>query len=241
MKRSTLTFLWVALMVGSATVVVSATENESTMQALQLTKMVQPNFPSQMTTVGIPSGDVTLAISRDTQGIPTDILVIESTHSLFSEAALDAVRQWRFVPSDDASVRQSAPVIVRVSFSFQGVIVVDPTIETRRVNTSSSINVRPVKLPTLHALEVSPQPVNYKEPEYPASLAARGAQGEAKVAFYVDADGKVRMPHVISASEPEFGAAAIAAVSNWRFNPPKQRGNSVIATDSWTFAFKRNS
>jgi TonB family protein len=227
---------------GSPTADVSATENQSTMQTLQLTKMVQPNFPSQMTTVGIPSGDVTLAISRDAQGVPTDILVIASTHSLFSEAALEAVRQWRFAPSNDSAVNRSAPAVVRISFSFQGVIVVDPTIESRRMNTSSSIGVRAVKLPTLHALEASPQPVNYKDPEYPASLAARGAQGEAKVAFYVDADGKVRMPHVISATEPEFGAAAVAAVSNWRFNPPKQKGNSVIATDSWTFAFnKRNS
>ncbi|MBI3886917.1 MAG: TonB family protein [Opitutae bacterium] len=240
MKRFTL-LLGVALLAGSATAVVSATENESTMQALQLTKMVQPNFPSQMTTVGIPSGDVTLAISRDAAGVPTDVLIIESTHSLFSEAALEAVRQWRFAPSDEAAVRQAPPAIVRVRFSYQGVIVVDPTIATQRLNTASGVQARSVTLPLLHALEAAPQPVNYTEPEYPAALASRGESGEARVAFYVDADGRVRMPHVLSASQPEFGAAAVAAVAHWRFPPPKRNGTPVIATDSWRFAFKRNS
>lgn len=241
MKRSTL-LLGVALLAGSATAVVAATDNESTMQSLQLTKMVQPAFPSALTTLGIPSGDVTIAISRDAAGTPTDILIIESSHSLFSDAAMEAVRQWRFAPTDELSARTGAPAVVRLSFSFQGVITVHPTIDNQfNGNSGAGVRARSTVLPTMQALEASPKPLNYKDPEYPATMAAKGAQGEAKVSFYVDGEGKVRMPHVISASAPEFGAAAVAAVSNWRFNPPKRNGSAVVAADSWTFQFKHDS
>lgn len=241
MKQSTL-FVWVGLLAGSATAVVSATENEMTMQALQLTRMVQPTFPSQLAVHGVPSGDVTLAVSRDAAGTPTDILVIESSHSLFSEAAVEAVREWRFAPIDKSVVASTAPAVVRVSFSFQGVIYVYPTIANQqRGRSSNEIRSRTFRVPTLEMTGVSPQPVNYQEPAYPAELAAQGRQGEAKVVFYVDGEGKVRMPRVLSATAPEFGAAALAAVSAWRFEPPKQHGNAVVAADSWTFQFKGKS
>lgn len=241
MKQSTL-FLWVGLLAGSATAVVGATENESTMQALRLTRMVQPNFPTQLAVHGIPSGDVTLAISRDAAGIPTDILIIESSHSLFSEAAVEAVREWRFTPIDKSAIANAAPAIVRVSFSFQGVISVYPTIENQqRGRSANEIRNRTFKMPTLEMAGGSPQPINYQEPAYPVELAAQGRNGEAKVVFYVDGEGKVRMPHVLSATAPEFGAAAIAAVSAWRFEPPKKHGNAVVAADSWTFQFKGKS
>lgn len=241
MKRSTL-LLWVGMLAGSAATVVSATEEESTMRELQLARMVHPNFPGQLAILGIPTGDVTLAISRDAGGNPTDILVIESSHSLFSEAALESAWQWKFVPISESAARNAAPAVVRLSFSYQGVVFVFPTIENQmRRNVGAGIRNRAVVLPTLEMANSSPRPVNYKDPEYPATLASVGMQGEAKVTFYVDEEGKVRMPRVLSATAPEFGKAAIAAVSNWRFDPPKPRGNTMVAADSWTFKFTQKS
>ncbi len=241
MKRST-QILWVALLAVSTVATVNATEEDVIIQALQLTKMVQPSYPNHALALGIPSGDVTVAISRDAQGIPTDILVLESSNSLFSEAAVEAVRQWRFVPSDETSVRRSAPAVARLQFSYQGIIYVYSAVERQfSSNAGASIRSRSITLLSLKDIEPSPKPVSGPAPKYPAALAAQGIPGEAKVGFYVDSDGKVRMPYVVSATAPEFGAAAVAAVANWRFTPPKFKGNATVATDSWAFEFKRSS
>jgi TonB family protein len=37
----------------------------------------------------------------------------------------------------------------------------------------------------------------------------------------------VVLPHIIEASEAEFGYAAVQAISAWRFEPPRQNGQAV--------------
>ena len=239
MKQNTL-ILGMILLASAAAVAVSGSENETSIRELQLVKFVQPIFPSQLQTVGLPVGDVTVAVSRDASGAPTDILTLESTHELFAAAALEAVGQWRFTPSSEASLAKSPPVILRIRFSLQGVIVLDPTLPAAEAAAlQSDRGNRPVLITNLQALEGLHEPISLKMPAYPATMAVQGVEGEAKVAFYIDREGKVRMPHVVATTTPEFGATAIAAVSDWRFNPPKKKGGATVATDSWSFEFKR--
>ena len=239
MKQKILT-LGVVLLASAAALAASGVENETSIRELQLVKFVQPVFPSQLQTVGLPVGDVTVAVSRDASGAPTDILMIESTHELFTAATVDAVRQWRFSPSAEASLAQSSPVVLRIRFSLQGVVVLDPTITAAENSAREAERAdRPVLITNLQALEGRHEPISSKMPAYPSTMAAQGVEGEAKVAFYIDGEGKVRMPHVVAATTPEFGAAAMAAVSDWRFDPPKKKGGATVATDSWAFEFKR--
>lgn len=239
MKQNTLT-LGVILLASAAALTVSGAENELSIRELQLVKFVQPIFPSQLQTVGVPVGDVTIAVSRDASGAPTDILMLGSTHELFSTAALEAVWQWRFTPSSETNLAQNPPVILRIRFSLQGVVVLDPTITAAAAAALQSDRAnRPVLITNLQALEGLHEPSSSKMPAYPSTMAAQGVEGEAKVAFYIDGAGRVRLPHVVAATTPEFGAAALAAVSDWRFNPPKKKGGATVAADSWSFEFKR--
>ncbi len=43
----------------------------------------------------------------------------------------------------------------------------------------------------------------------------------------VDRDGRVRLPHIRSATRPEFGWAAATAVSQWLFETPLKDGKPV--------------
>ena len=45
----------------------------------------------------------------------------------------------------------------------------------------------------------------------------------------------------IEASTPEFGEAALAAVAQWRYEPPQQGGRTIVASDNWAFQFKANN
>lgn len=65
------------------------------------------------------------------------------------------------------------------------------------------------------------------EPHYPADLRARRIEGRVMVDFVVEPDGTVASVHALPAAQPEFAAAAVAAVRQWTFRPRYKRGKAV--------------
>ena len=67
---------------------------------------------------------------------------------------------------------------------------------------------------------------------YPAEARADGVEGRVVVRYDVTREGRVVNAAVVSA-EPSgvFEAAALAAVSTWRFRPAVTRGEAVAARD----------
>jgi TonB family protein len=237
MKRSNL-LLGAAWLAGAAAVILHAGVNDSTAQALKLVKFVQPEFPSQLRIEGIPVGEVTLAVGRDAAGNPTDILTIEATHPAMADAAVAAVRQWRFEPMDESTLPSEPPVLLRVSFSYEGVIFVFPSIANEVIKSSRPD--RPMPLRAASSLPTPPKPLSQPMPDYPKALTGQNIEGQASVAFYIDADGHVRLPRVLDASSREFGEAALAAVASWRYETPRMKGAPVVVTDQWSFQFRKN-
>jgi TonB family protein len=81
------------------------------------------------------------------------------------------------------------------------------------------------------------QPLIGPPPDYPQSLAKARATGHAEVSFRVDERGIVFYPKVASCSDPAFGEAALAAISQWRFVPRVKGGRPVETTASLPFLF----
>ena len=73
------------------------------------------------------------------------------------------------------------------------------------------------------APEIRTQPL----PQYPPELQRAGITGEVVVSFVVDVRGDVGQARVVQSSRPEFDAAALQAVSRWRFRPGKKFGHAV--------------
>jgi len=74
-------------------------------------------------------------------------------------------------------------------------------------------------------------------PEYPRSLFKSKVQGEAVVRFRVTRTGMVLNAEVASATAPEFGEAALAAVRLWRFLPPVKGGVATEGKAELPFKF----
>ncbi len=72
-----------------------------------------------------------------------------------------------------------------------------------------------------------PVPVWRAKPVFPMILRMLDREGEALVSFIVDTEGRVVEAKAENADEPEFGAAAVAAVSQWRFAPGRKDGRAV--------------
>lgn len=70
-----------------------------------------------------------------------------------------------------------------------------------------------------------PRPVLVEQAEYPPALIKNGImEGEAVVSCLVDENGVVMDAKVKSATLPEFGEAARAAVLKWKFDPGIRNG-----------------
>jgi len=74
-------------------------------------------------------------------------------------------------------------------------------------------------------------------PEYPPAFYQRKIRGEAVVKFRVTRTGAVLDPAVLSATAPEFGEAALAAIRLWRFLPAVKDGQPVEGVAQMPFQF----
>lgn len=75
--------------------------------------------------------------------------------------------------------------------------------------------------------DANPQPLFGPMPVYPEKFAKTKTKGEANVKFRVNRKGDVVDPVASSATDPAFGAAAVAALREWRFLPKVVAGRPV--------------
>lgn len=215
----------------------SELSNQKAADQLSLIKFALPEYPSYLQQIGLTEGTVAMAIERNAAGEVADVLVLESTHYRFSDAATEATKVWRFAPLTEGvpAIATQVP-IVRIQFAMDSLTsVLMPTIYVGR----PEMPVRPdqIKVITFAELDRAPAAKTQPMPAFPAELARRGVKGTASVSFFVDTDGKVRIPVVTAADAPEFAQAALAAVRQWRFDAPRKAGKKVNAFETWTFDF----
>jgi TonB family protein len=77
-------------------------------------------------------------------------------------------------------------------------------------------------------------------PVYPNQL-AKGGGGRVSVGFYIDEQGRVRMPSVsieTNEANEELAAAAVTAVSQWQFETPTCKSRPVLVLAQQEFSFK---
>ena len=76
-------------------------------------------------------------------------------------------------------------------------------------------------------LDQIPSPKFQPSPQYPFEMRRAGVTGEVVVDFIVTDTGDVRNAYAARSTAREFEAAAIQAVSKWKFRPGKRGGRAV--------------
>jgi RNA polymerase sigma factor (sigma-70 family) len=77
-------------------------------------------------------------------------------------------------------------------------------------------------------LDRTPAPRFQARPQYPADMRAAGIGGQVVVDFIVDTNGDVQKAYAVRSSQREFEAAAIEAVSKWKFKAGQKGGRDVL-------------
>lgn len=76
-------------------------------------------------------------------------------------------------------------------------------------------------------LDQQPQARARVPPQYPFEMRRAGITGEVLVEFIVDTNGDVRNAFAVRSTQREFEAAAVQAISKWKFRPGRKGGRAV--------------
>ncbi len=76
-------------------------------------------------------------------------------------------------------------------------------------------------------VDVPPKPRSQPRPNYPGELKRKRIEGEVLLLITVEADGHVKDPVVLKATEVRFAKAASDGVLKWRFKPGLLGGTKV--------------
>lgn len=240
--RTPLCSLAVLAFVAAITSPVQAAEETTTTAApgyvpCKISSKTRAVFPARMISNGITRGEAHLVLEIGTDGQLTDALVAAYTHREFADEVLRVLKQSRFAPGSVDG--QPVISIVNLIYKFESTGIVAyqriglPARENDKLGTE--FEYRP------HGIATIDQPPSGRDqsgPIYPKKWSDEGREGKVTVNFYIDEDGRTRMPVAVGSPDEYLAAAAIAAVKEWRFETPRHRGHPVLAHAQQDFVFK---
>jgi TonB family protein len=174
-----------------------------------------PQIPFQAT----GGGEVLLEVALGSTGAVGGIRPLRTTPP-YSDAVMQALRDWRFSPAVEQGARTASHVLV--AGEFRPPTINTPTLgEAPRDAASPSADI--------------PFPTATVQPGYPPL--ARDS-GVVLVEARIDAGGNVVAATAIR-SRPPFDAPAIDALRQWKFTPARVRGTPVESVAYVFFGFRQ--
>ena len=208
-------------------------------ELLRIVEMVEPAYPMKLTVDGVVRGAVDVIIGVDAEGRLDDHLVTMYTKRAFVNEIDAVLKKWRFEPSRVAGSPVWSRAMLSFSFEAQGVVITRAPIDGVTMLTGSMLEqANRVRVLSRQSELDGPLVVSHSvAPLYPAQLADDGRSGTATVDFFVDGEGRVRLPVVEGEAHPWFAAAATQAILQWRFEPPLKKGRLTVVNARQQFVF----
>jgi len=193
-------------------------------------------FPNGVLLQGIHSGKVRIVVSVDAEGRLVDHLVVAYTNAAFVKPVVEALKTWTYEPAKVHGRARASRV--DLSFVFKSDLVV--TVMNSDVSFLREIfgDQNEFQPSLLRDLDHIPTPVHVVTPPIPDEVLTPGEERVVTVEFYIDQEGKVRVPAVSREdADDRLAAAAVAAVEQWRFEPPLRRKQPVLVLAQQDFRF----
>ena len=209
-------------------------------RTLRIVQTTQANFPAALAAEGVNEGEVRAVLNVDAGGKLVDCLVTAYTRREFADELIASVRNWNYEPARHRGERVASRVEVVFDFQARGMVL------SLTPDAAVAVTANRLIRPALTVLVCRPseldEPVralHVVEPHYPREPESPPpSQPAVVIDFYIDMDGKPRMPVVLRATHEVYAIAAIDALIQWRFKPPLRQGRPMIvrATQQFTFA-----
>lgn len=197
-------------------------------------------YPGKAYSEGIPKGYASVAVELDVKGRAGDYLLAAYTEKYFGDALLREAKDTKYSPLLYKGV--AVPSRFNFGYEFRQELTVPMSsfgaFRNRLLEVSGgrpAFKYQPVMKDDLDSpLEFIRQSV----PVYPDGFTPMGGKPDSvMVSFFVDEEGRVRIPNVDSASSPLLIPNAIKAVRYWQFKPPLRKGKPALAFAAYALSF----
>ena len=180
-------------------------------------------------------GRASVIMLIDAGGRVIEVKVIEATKPEFGLALAASAEAFSFVPAMKGGKPTQAVLKIKQEFTSSdfGTVVTDKDEELIKLEKK-----HPEKIFLPKKLDSPLKVISQCTPVFPSLVQSQFMQGEAKIEVLIDQDGKVRLPRIVTATDPAFGYAAVQAVVAWRFEPPMVGGKPVVVRARVPFEFK---
>jgi TonB family protein len=186
-----------------------------------------PEYPESLIDTG-SDGVAKIQFTVNGKGVVEDAEVVEATEPEFGEAALEALKQWRFRP---ATV-DGKPVSKKVVLPFRFTASIEDKLNaaigrkvyqeiTAKKLLARNLDERPIVVKRVRAL-------------YPPQLNGSGVDERVTVQVTIGPDGLVYNPDIIQVQQPDFLLPGLVAASQWEFEPPLKNGKPVYCSFEMT-------
>jgi TonB family protein len=189
-----------------------------------LLRAPMPRFPPELVGVKAGDGEAVMVITIGTGGLVEDSVALEATHEAFAREATDAIKDWQF--ASGAGTTWPRREVLQFSFKRSGVVTTLSHAEGAREHFIGTPVPRLRTVP-LGELDREPMRTASTMPQVSKAALAKRGKEPLMVNFVIDREGRVRVPVVTVADDPEFAQAVLAAVRQWRYTPPLQNGEPV--------------
>ncbi len=163
----------------------------------KIVSRVEPVYPPEAQAKGI-KGVVIVEARVDTTGKVVDARILRSIPAL-DQAALDAVRQWRFTPPATESL-----AVCTVPFNLD----------------AAKARPRPPEQPKV---------LSRVDPVFSPEAKAKGATGIVIVRAHIDTAGNVTGVEVLRSRGAAVDRAVVEAVRQWKFEPPAKESVATLS------------
>lgn len=190
---------------------------------------IKVQFPGRAVYDGVATGRATVGVMLDQAGKPVDFLVIRYTRDYFGAALLEEAHRREY------SAKTVDHAAIPASFVFT--YLFEPPEGLTSISNFEAGSRRSETVQGGPKLAYEPHreadldggQLELKQIAIPVLPSRYGKQPvRALVSFYVDEQGKVRLPNVESALVPELAVAAVSALQQWTFKPPVLKGQPVL-------------
>lgn len=169
-------------------------------------------------------GDAKVAVLVSANGKIRQMQIVKQSAPEFGLAALAACEYFEFEAATLQGQPTDAIITVSLEFNNDSNFVTSADRDMLRIEKKS-----PEKITPAGKLDSTPKMIASRQAPFPLAAAlANLTSGEAVVEFYIDREGKVRLPRILSSTHPSFGYMAAQTAANWRFEPPLAQGKPAI-------------
>lgn len=206
---------------------------------VQIEQTVEAQFPAALAFSTLTSGEVQVLINVDADGRLADLLVTGYTEKAFADEAVNLLRQWRYRPATVNGGPVGIRLELQIKFVATGRVISLTALEATAAFAQRSMPLSLLRrVCTAAELDHPIEALQTVSPSHPGKAEnTPQPSGTTLIDFYVDEEGRIRMPVVMESTNPIYAQAAVGALSQWRFSLPTCRGKPVAVRVQQKFIF----